>query len=247
MSPSRLTILLTCSLALSLVTACAPPQSLTDQEKSASIERLQQLKNELAALQAELAETRAREQQAENVPVVAPPQPRPRPAWISWTGDPLPTGYGSHATLLAGKQPNPDAAIKFMALLESLPTEPVTPVNEQTLFIIPTLNKTNRGYSLENYDQQTAEELLEKWPDSVADAGPYLLVEPSDTTSDFAGRLLINLNGLSDTERRNLLLKLQRPFANDATELLTALIRERQGIPASVTSFGDDFRLEWPR
>jgi hypothetical protein len=247
MSLSRLTILLACSLALSLVTACAPPQTLTDQEKSASIERLQQLKNELAALQAELAETRAREQQVANVPVVAPPQPRPRPAWISWTGDPLPTGYASHATLLAGKQPNPESMLKVIALLESLPTEPVTPVNEQTLFIIPTLDKTNRGYSLENYDQQTAEALFGAWPDSSADAGPYLLIEPSDTASGFAGRLLINLNGLADTELRNLLLRLQRAFANDATELMITLLRDRQGIPASVTSFGDDFRLEWPR
>jgi len=243
----RLLILLTCSLALTLVTACAPQQPLSNREKQASLERLQRLKSELAALKAELAETKAREQQLDNVPVAAPPQPSPRPAWISWTGsDPLPTGYDHHATLLAGKESNPDTVHQVITQLESLQGAPADRLSDHTLFVVPSLTKT-RVFSRENYDHQKAEELLGTWPGSTTDVGPYLLLGAKATTSDSAGRILINLNGLSETELRSLLQRLLSLADRNTADLLTTLLRERPEVPASVTSYGNDFSIGWPR
>ncbi|HKI50846.1 MAG TPA: hypothetical protein VJ995_02135 [Geothermobacteraceae bacterium] len=247
MPPIRLLILLTCSLALTHVTACAPQQPLSNREKQAGIERLQRLKSELAALKAELAETKARERQLDKVPVAAAPQPSPRPAWISWTGsDPLPTSYDHHVMLLAGKVSNPDAVNQVITELESLQSDPAVRLNDHTLFIVPSLTKM-RVFSRENYDHQKAEALLGRWPGSTTGIGPFLLIKPEAPPSDPAGRILLDLNGLSGTELRSLLQRLSSLADRNTANLLTTLLRERPGVPARVTSLGNDFSIGWPR
>jgi len=239
-------LFLSATICLVQLTACAPSQPLSKQEKSASLERLQNLKQELAALKQELAAARARESQAEKHPAPELEQVRHRPGWVSRTESaPVPPGYGFHATLVADKQHRQETLVRLLTLIEALQIDATTSIREQTLFVVPGLSQAKLGLSLDNYDDQRAVALLEDWPGSDIGSGPYLLFEPSAELNGPGGRLLIKTFGLSVRELKELLDLLQTPRATDTSSLLIKLLRIRSDLPASVTSHGADFSLGW--
>jgi len=239
-------LILSAIICLVQLAACAPPQPLSTQEKSASLERLQTLKQELAALKQELAAARVREAQVEKHPAPELDLVRQRPAWVSRIeSTPIPPGFGFHATLIADKEHHLEALVRLLTLIEARQIDATASNREQTLFVVPGLSQAEPGLSLDNYDGQRAVALFEDWPDSDIGNGPYLLFEPTAELNDSGGKLLIQTSELSVSELKGLLNLLQTPRTTDATSLLVTLLRFRNGIPARVTSHDLDFSLGW--
>lgn len=239
-------LILSAIICLVQLAACAPPQPLSTQEKSASLERLQHLKQELADLKRELAAARDREAQIEKHPAPELDLVRHRPAWLSRIKSaPIPPGFGYHATLIADKEHHLEALVRLLTLIEARQIDATTSNREQTLFVVPGLSQAEVGLSLENYDDQRADALLESWPGYDIGSGPYLLFEPTGALNDSGAKLLIQTSGLSVSELKGLLNLLQTPRTTDTTSLLVKLLRFRNGIPARVTSHDLDFSLGW--
>jgi len=239
-------LILSVIICLVQLTACAPHQPLSKQEESASLERLQNLKQELASLKRELAAARDREAQVEKHPAPELEIVRHKPGWVSRTESaPIPSGYGYHATLVAGKEHRQEELVRLLTLIEALQIDATTSNRKQTLFVVPGLGQAEVGLSVANYDELQAVALLEGWPGSDIGSGPYLLIAPSAEQEGPGGRLLIKTAGLSVRELKGLLDLLQKPRATNTASLLIKLLQFRSDLPASVTSHGADFSLGW--
>jgi len=178
--------------------------------------RLTDMKQQLRALQEELARTKAEQALQQTLPT------RERAGWQPVTAtQQVPTGFGRYTWVLFTETSGSRDQLMLSTLLDTLPERSDLPIADRTLFLVPSRDEQALTLVPESYAPFAEDELLGRFRrPGLQLVGPLLLVGASSQPE-----LLIDLEGRSAPFLKQVLLLLrERSETTDVESLLRRLI-----------------------
>jgi len=201
--------------------------------------RLSEMKQQLRALQEELARTKAEQALQQTLPT------RARAGWLPVTEmQQVPTGYGRYVWVLFTATSGSRDQLMLSTLLDTLPERGDLPIAERTLFLVPSRDEQAVTLAPETYAPFAENALLDRFRrPGLQPVGPLLLVGAGSQPE-----LLIDLEGRSAPFLKQVLLLLrERSEGTGVDSLLRRLISVAGEETSLVREIDGALLVSWTR